>query len=37
MNRVVNVPGPFQYRYLLGDTTDLADAQDNVYIEELLR
>jgi len=37
MNRVANVPGPFQYRYIPGDTTDLADAQDNAYIEEFLR
>jgi acetyl xylan esterase AXE1 len=31
-------PGPeFRYRYVLGDTTDLHDAQDNEYMEEFLR
>ena len=30
--------GPtFQYRYVLGDTTDLSDEQDNAYIAEFLR
>ena len=28
---------PFQYRYVLGDTTDLSDSQDNTYTDELLR
>jgi len=37
MNRIVSVPGPYQYRYILGDTTDLADAQDNAYIEQFLK
>jgi len=37
MNRVINLRGPYQYRYILGDTTDLADAQDDAYIEEFLR
>lgn len=37
MNRVINLHGPYQYRYILGDTTDLADAQDDAYIEEFLK
>ena len=37
MNRIVNLRGPYQYRYILGDTTDLADAQDNAYVDEFLR
>jgi hypothetical protein len=36
MNRVVALGPPFQYRYVLGDTTDLADAQDLTYIRELI-
>ena len=28
---------PFRYRYVLGDTTDLHDAEDNEYMEELIR
>ncbi|HXB69790.1 MAG TPA: acetylxylan esterase [Candidatus Acidoferrales bacterium] len=28
---------PFQYRYILGDTTDLRDEQDDAYINEFLR
>jgi dienelactone hydrolase len=37
MGRTV-YPGPeFRYRYVLGDTTDLHDAQDNEYMEEFLR
>jgi cephalosporin-C deacetylase-like acetyl esterase len=35
--RTVVFAGPaFRYRYVLGDTTDLADAQDDAYIRELL-
>jgi hypothetical protein len=37
MNRIVSLPGRYQYRYILGDTTDLAEAQDNAYIDEFLR
>jgi hypothetical protein len=37
MNRIVRLSGPYQYHYILGDTTDLADDQDNAYIEEFLR
>jgi cephalosporin-C deacetylase-like acetyl esterase len=37
MNRVINLPGPYQYRYILGDTFELADAQDDAYIEQFLR
>jgi hypothetical protein len=36
MGRVVALGPPFQYRYVLGDTTDFANAQDNEYIRELL-
>jgi cephalosporin-C deacetylase-like acetyl esterase len=36
MRRVVVLGPPFQYRYVLGDTTDLANAQDDAYIRELL-
>jgi dienelactone hydrolase len=37
MNRVVALRGPYQYRYVLGDTTDLAAAQDDAYIDEFLK
>jgi cephalosporin-C deacetylase-like acetyl esterase len=37
MNRVVSLGPPYQYRYVLGDTTDLAHAQDDAYIHELLQ
>jgi len=37
MNKVVNLHGSYQYRYILGDTTDLADAQDDAYIDEFLK
>ena len=37
MSRPVAVGGIFRYRYVLGDTTDLQDAQDDEYLEELLR
>jgi hypothetical protein len=36
MRRVVALGPPYQYRYVLGDTTDLANAQDDEYIRELL-
>jgi hypothetical protein len=36
MNRVLALGPPFEYRYVLGDTTDLADAQDLAYIHELI-
>jgi cephalosporin-C deacetylase-like acetyl esterase len=36
MGRVVAVGPQFQYRYVLGDTTDFANAQDIEYIQELL-
>jgi cephalosporin-C deacetylase-like acetyl esterase len=34
---IVFAGSSFHYRYVLGDTTDLADAQDDGYIRELLR
>jgi cephalosporin-C deacetylase-like acetyl esterase len=37
MGRPVPLGPPFQYRYILGDTTDLSDEQDNTYIKELIR
>jgi acetyl xylan esterase AXE1 len=37
MRRTVPLGPPFQYRYVLGDTTDLSDEQDNTYIDELIR
>ena len=36
MNRIADLRGPYQYRYILGDTTDLADAQDDAYIDQIL-
>jgi cephalosporin-C deacetylase-like acetyl esterase len=37
MNKIVSLHGPYEYRYILGDTTDLADAQDDAYVEEFLK
>jgi cephalosporin-C deacetylase-like acetyl esterase len=37
MGRVVAAGPAFQYRYVLGDTTDFANAQDKEYIRELLK
>jgi cephalosporin-C deacetylase-like acetyl esterase len=37
MGRPVPLGPPFQYRYILGDATDLRDEQDNAYIKELIR
>ena len=37
MGRVVPLGPPFLYRYVLGDATDLKNAQDDAYIQELLR
>ncbi len=37
MNRIVALHGPYQYRWILGDTTELADAQDEAYIDEFLK
>jgi dienelactone hydrolase len=37
MRRVVGLGPPFRYRYVLGDTTDFRDAQDEAYAGELLR
>ena len=37
MNRIVSLRGPYEYRYILGDTTELADAQDDAYIDEFLQ
>ncbi len=37
MGRPVPLGPPFQYRYILGDTTDLHDEQDDTYVKELIR
>jgi len=37
MRRVVALGPSFRYRYVLGDTTDLADAQDDEFVRELLQ
>jgi len=37
MRRTVALGPSFRYRYVLGDTTDLTDEQDNTYVEELMR
>ena len=37
MHRPVALSPPFRYRYVLGDTTDLSDAEDNACIEELMK
>ena len=37
MERPAPLGTPFQYRYILGDTTDLHDAQDNAYINEFIQ
>jgi len=37
MGRPVFLGPSFKYRYVLGDTTDLYDEQDNAYIEDFLR
>jgi Acetyl xylan esterase (AXE1) len=37
LRRVVALGTGYQYRYVLGDTTDLAQAQDDAYIRELLQ
>jgi cephalosporin-C deacetylase-like acetyl esterase len=37
MGRPVPLGPPFQYRFILGDNTDLHDEQDDAYIKELIR
>jgi cephalosporin-C deacetylase-like acetyl esterase len=37
MGRPVSLGPPFRYRYVIGDTTDLHDDQDNAFIKEFLR
>lgn len=37
MGHPVPLGSPFQYRYVLGDMTDVHDAQDDAYIAELTR
>ena len=37
MGRVVAAGPRFRYRYVLGDDTDMSDAQDNEYVEDLLK
>jgi hypothetical protein len=37
MQRVIPLPPPFRYRYVLGDTTDLSDEQNDAYLAELIK
>jgi hypothetical protein len=37
MGRVVALGPPFHYRWVLGDVTDMNDAQDNEYAQELMK
>ncbi len=37
MERPVSLGAPFEYRYVLGDNTDLHDEQDDRYLRKLLR
>jgi len=37
MRRVMPLPPPYRYRYILGDTTELADAQDNALVDEFIK
>jgi cephalosporin-C deacetylase-like acetyl esterase len=37
MERIATPAGAFQYRYILGDNTDLSTAQDKAFIEALIR
>jgi cephalosporin-C deacetylase-like acetyl esterase len=37
MRRVIALGSSFQYRYVLGDSTDFADAQDREFVDQLLR
>jgi cephalosporin-C deacetylase-like acetyl esterase len=37
MGRPVPLGAPFQYRYVLGDTTDLRDEEDDAYLRALIR
>ena len=37
MNRIVPLPSPFLYRYVLGDTTDLSDEQNKGFVDKLIK
>jgi hypothetical protein len=37
MGHAIALRGPFRYRYVVGDTTDLLEDQDQSYINELVR
>jgi dienelactone hydrolase len=37
MGHPVPLGGPFRYRYVIGDTTDLHDEQENTFINEFIR
>jgi dienelactone hydrolase len=37
MQRIKPLPPPNRYRYILGDATDLADEQDNAFVDELIK
>jgi hypothetical protein len=36
MNRPAALKGPYRYRYILGDTTDLLEKQDDEFLRELM-
>jgi hypothetical protein len=36
MGRVVSIGPRFQYRWVLGDLTEMSDTQDNEYAEQLM-
>ncbi len=37
MGHPIPLGGPFRYRYVIGDTTDLHDEQDNAYLNEFMQ
>jgi dienelactone hydrolase len=37
MQRIIPLPPPYRYRYVLGDATDLADDQDNALVDEFIK
>jgi len=36
MGKIVAVGPSYRYRYVIGDTTDLSDEQDNTYVGEFI-
>jgi hypothetical protein len=37
MGHPIALGAPFRYRYVIGDTTDLLEEQENGFINELIR